>query len=73
MSDAFSAERARARPRARLLVVTARNLDALYRRDLKWAPFSGAHVNASWREGSRSWTSSLDFIGSVRNQHIGYG
>ena len=58
----------------RFLVVTARDLDALYRRDLK--SYTLVILNVA-RELARRLrlvdTLVADFIGSVRDHHIGYG
>jgi CRP-like cAMP-binding protein len=65
---------ARAMSPCRLLVITARDLDALYRRDLK--SYTLVVLNVA-RELSRRLRLVdelvADFVGSIRNQHIGYG
>ena len=58
----------------RLLVVTARDLDALYRRDLKSYTLVVLNVARELARRLRLVDELVaDFIGSVRNQHIGYG
>ena len=57
-----------------LLVVTARDLDALYRRDLKSYTLVVLNVARELARRLRVVDELVaDFIGSVRNQHIGYG
>ncbi len=58
----------------RLLVVTARDLDALYRRDLKSYTLLVLNVARELARRLRLVDALVaDFIGSVRDQHIGYG
>ena len=58
----------------RLLVLTARDLDALYRRDLKSYTLLVLNVARELSRRLRLVDDLVaDFIGSVRNQHIGYG
>lgn len=58
----------------RLLVVTARDLDALYRRDLKSYTLVVLNVARELARRLRLVDEMVaDFIGNVRNQHIGYG
>jgi len=58
----------------RLLVVTARDLDALYRRDLKSYTLVVLNVARELARRLRLVDELVaDFVGSVRNQHIGYG
>jgi CRP/FNR family transcriptional regulator, cyclic AMP receptor protein len=58
----------------RLLVVTARDLDALYRSDLKSYTLVVLNVARELARRLRLVDELVaDFIGSVRNQHIGYG
>lgn len=58
----------------RLLVVTTRDLDALYRRDLKAYTLVVLNVARELARRLRLVDELVaDFIGSVRNQHIGYG
>ncbi len=58
----------------RLLVVTARDLDALYRRDLKSYTLLVLNVARELARRLRLVDELVaDFIGSVRNEHIGYG
>jgi CRP-like cAMP-binding protein len=64
----------RALSTCRLLVVTARDLDALYRRDLKSYTLVVLNVARELARRLRLVDELVaDFIGSVRNQHIGYG
>ena len=64
----------RALSACRLLVVTARDLDALYRRDLKTYTLFLLNVARELARRLRLVDELVaDFIGSVRNQHIGYG
>jgi CRP-like cAMP-binding protein len=64
----------RALSACRLLVVTARDLDALYRRDLKSYTLVVLNVARELARRLRLVDELVaDFIGSVRNQHIGYG
>jgi CRP-like cAMP-binding protein len=57
-----------------LLVVTARDLDALYRRDLRAYTLVVLNVARELARRLRLVDELVaDFIGSVRNQHIGYG
>jgi CRP-like cAMP-binding protein len=58
----------------RLLVVTARDLDALYRRDLRSYTLVVLNVARELARRLRLVDELVaDFIGSVRDQHIGYG
>ena len=58
----------------RLLVVTARDLDALYRRDLKSYTLLVLNVTRELARRLRLVDELVaDFIGKVGNQHIGYG
>jgi len=58
----------------RLLVITARDLDALYRRDLKSYTLVVLNVARELARRLRMVDELLaDFIGSVRDQPIGYG
>ena len=58
----------------RLLVVTARDLDALYRRDLKSYTLLVLNVTRELARRLRLVDELVaDFIGQVSNQHIGYG
>jgi CRP/FNR family cyclic AMP-dependent transcriptional regulator len=58
----------------RLLVITARDLDALYRRDLKSYTLFELNVARELARRLRLVDELLaDFIGNVRNQPIGYG
>jgi len=58
----------------RLLVVTARDLDVLYRRDLKSYTLLVLNVTRELARRLRLVdTLVADFIGQVGNQHIGYG
>jgi CRP/FNR family transcriptional regulator, cyclic AMP receptor protein len=58
----------------RLLVVTARDLDALYRRDLKSYTLLVLNVARELARRLRLVDELVaDFIGNVRDQHIGYG
>jgi len=58
----------------RLLVFTARDLDALYRRDLKSYTLLVLNVARELARRLRLVDALVaDFIGSVRDQHIGYG
>jgi CRP-like cAMP-binding protein len=64
----------RALTACRLIVVTARDLDALYRRDLKSYTLVVLNVARELARRLRLVDELVaDFIGSVRNQHIGYG
>ena len=64
----------RALSSCRLLVVTSRDLDALYRRDLKSYTLVVLNVARELARRLRLVDELVaDFIGSVRNQHIGYG
>ena len=64
----------RALSSCRLLVMTARDLDALYRRDLKAYTLVVLNVARELARRLRLVDELVaDFIGSVRNQHIGYG
>jgi len=64
----------RALSTCRLLVVTARDLDALYRRDLKSYTLVVLNVARELARRLRLVDELVaDFVGSVRNQHIGYG
>lgn len=57
-----------------LLVVTARDLDALYRRDLRSYTLVVLNVARELARRLRVVDELVaDFVGSVRNQHIGYG
>jgi CRP/FNR family cyclic AMP-dependent transcriptional regulator len=58
----------------RLLVVTARDLDALYRRDLKSYTLMVLNVARELARRLRLVDELLaDFIGNIRDQPIGYG
>jgi CRP-like cAMP-binding protein len=58
----------------RFLVVTARDLDALYRRDLKAYTLLVLNVTRELARRLRLVDELVaDFIGRVGNQHIGYG
>ena len=58
----------------RLLVVTARDLDALYRRDLRSYSLLVLNVARELARRLRLVDELVaDFIGKVRDQHIGYG
>lgn len=58
----------------RLLVVTARDLDVLYRRDLKSYTLLVLNVTRELARRLRLVDELMaDFIGRVGNQHIGYG
>ncbi len=58
----------------RFLVVTARDLDALYRRDLKSYTLLVLNVTRELARRLRLVDELVaDFIGRVGNQHIGYG
>jgi CRP/FNR family cyclic AMP-dependent transcriptional regulator len=64
----------RALSACRLLVVTARDLDALYRYDLKSYTLVVLNVARELARRLRLVDDLVaDFIGNVRNQHIGYG
>jgi hypothetical protein len=55
-------------------VVTARDLDVLYRRDLRSYTLVVLNVARELARRLRVVDELVaDFIGSVRNQHIGYG
>ena len=65
---------ARAMSPCRLLVVTSHDLDVLYRRDLKAYTLVVLNVARELARRLRLVDELVaDFIGSVRNQHIGYG
>jgi CRP/FNR family cyclic AMP-dependent transcriptional regulator len=58
----------------RLLVVTARDLDALYRRDLKSYTLMVLNIARELARRLRLVDELVaDFVGNVRDQHIGYG
>jgi CRP-like cAMP-binding protein len=58
----------------KLLVVTARDLDALYRRDLRSYTLLVLNVARELARRLRLVDELVaDFIGNVRDQHIGYG
>jgi CRP/FNR family transcriptional regulator, cyclic AMP receptor protein len=58
----------------RLLVVTSRDLDTLYRRDLKSYTLVVLNVARELARRLRLVDDLMaDFIGKVGNQHIGYG
>jgi CRP/FNR family cyclic AMP-dependent transcriptional regulator len=58
----------------RLLVVTSRDLDSLYRRDLRAYTLVVLNVARELARRLRLVDHLVaDFIGSVRDQHIGYG
>ena len=58
----------------RFLIVTARDLDALYRRDLKSYTLLVLNVTRELARRLRLVDELVaDFIGRVGNQHIGYG
>ena len=58
----------------RLLLVTARDLDALYRRDLKSYTLLVLNVTRELARRLRLVDDLVaDFIGNVGNQHVGYG
>jgi CRP-like cAMP-binding protein len=64
----------RAMTPCKLLVVTARDLDALYRRDLKSYTLLVLNVARELARRLRLVDELVaDFIGNVRDQHIGYG
>ena len=58
----------------RLLVVTARDLDALYRRDLKSYTLLVLNIARELARRLRLVDELVaDFVGNIRDQHIGYG